>query len=52
MPDSHCSVTIAGTEDEVMPLAMHHSVTMHGLSATAETEEMLRENLVDEKSST
>jgi Protein of unknown function (DUF1059) len=43
--DNSCSVTIMGTHEEVVPLAIQHAVTAHGHEDTPElrrqTEEML-----------
>ncbi len=46
--DIHCTVTIAGTEEEIMPLAIQHAVTAHGEKDTPELRKMLREHLADE----
>ena len=47
--DMNCSVAIIGTEEEVMPLAVHHAVTVHGHKDTSELREMIRKALEDEK---
>ena len=49
VPDSHCTVSIAGTEDEIMPLALHHAIATHGYADSEETKEVLRNSLLDEK---
>ncbi|MDX6355199.1 MAG: hypothetical protein QOF98_2102 [Streptomyces sp.] len=43
-----CSVTIAGTEAEVLTLAVRHAVEEHGHPNTPELREQLRGALVDE----
>jgi predicted small metal-binding protein len=43
------SVTIAGTEDEVLTLAVRHAVEEHGHANTLELREQLRQALVDER---
>lgn len=49
MPGSTCTVAIAGTEEEVIPLAMHHAITVHGYTAGPELEQEIRKGLEDEK---
>jgi hypothetical protein len=46
--DRNCSLTIAGTEDEVLTIAVRHAVEEHGHTDTPELRRMLREGLVDE----
>lgn len=46
--DSNCSVTIAGTEAEILPLAVHHAVTVHGHEDTPEFREEVRAGLENE----
>ena len=46
--DKNCTVTIAGSEEEVMPLAVHHAVESHGHEDTPELREGIRKILVDE----
>jgi hypothetical protein len=48
--ERNCSITIAGTEDEVLTLAMRHAVEEHGHPASPELREMLRSSLIDEPS--
>jgi hypothetical protein len=43
-----CSVTIAGTEEEVLTLAVRHAVEEHGHADTPELREELRQILTDE----
>ena len=50
MPGEHnCTVSIAGTEEEVVPLAAYHAVTTHGEKDTPELSESIRNMLEDEK---
>ena len=44
--ERNCSLTIAGTEDEVLTIAVRHAVEEHGNSDTPELREMLRQGLV------
>ena len=46
--ERNCSVTIAGTEEEVLTLATRHAVEEHGHQDTPELREQLRQALVDE----
>ena len=46
--DRNCSLTISGTEDEVLTIATRHAVEEHGHEDTPELREMLRRSLVDE----
>jgi hypothetical protein len=46
--DRNCSLTISGTEDEVLTIATRHAVEEHGHQDTPELREMLRRALVDE----
>ena len=48
--DRNCSVTIAGTEEEVLTLAVRHAVEEHGHANTPELRQMIRQGLVDEPS--
>lgn len=47
--DRGCSITIAGTEDEVLTLAVRHAVEEHGHADTPELREQLRQALTDER---
>lgn len=40
--DSHCTLTISGTEDEVLEVARQHAVASHGYEDTPELTEKLR----------
>jgi predicted small metal-binding protein len=46
--ERNCSLTIAGTEEEVLTIATRHAVEEHGHADTPELREMLRGALVDE----
>jgi hypothetical protein len=43
-----CSITISGTEDEVVELGVLHATTVHGHHDTPELREQLRSMLEDE----
>ncbi|HET9894495.1 MAG TPA: DUF1059 domain-containing protein [Streptosporangiaceae bacterium] len=43
--ESHCSLTIAGTEEEVLDTVAAHAVTKHGHEDTPQLREMLRSGL-------
>jgi len=47
--ESNCSLTIAGTEDEVLKAATEHAVSSHGHKAGPELVSALRTSLRDEK---
>ena len=46
--ERNCSITIAGTEEEVLTVATRHAVEEHGHQDSPELREMLRGALVDE----
>jgi hypothetical protein len=46
--DRNCSITISGTEEEVLTLAVRHAVEEHGHTDSLELREKLRGALVDE----
>jgi hypothetical protein len=46
-----CSITIAGTEEEVLELAVLHAGRVHGHRDTPELREQIRSMLEDEVSS-
>lgn len=46
--EKNCSLTIAGTEEEVMSVAVHHAVTSHGHQDTPELREQIKSMLEDE----
>jgi hypothetical protein len=43
--ETNCTLTIAGTEDEVLDTASAHAVAVHGHEDTPELREMLRGSL-------
>ena len=43
--ESNCSLTISGTEDEVMKAAREHAISSHGHKAGPELDEGLRQGL-------
>jgi predicted small metal-binding protein len=45
--DRNCSLTIAGSEDEVLMIAVRHAVEEHGHRDTPELREKLRGALTD-----
>jgi hypothetical protein len=45
--ESNCSLTIAGTEEEVLDAATAHAVAKHGHADTPELRDMLRSGLAD-----
>jgi hypothetical protein len=47
--ESNCSLTIAGTEDEVLKAAAEHAVSSHGHAPGPELVNALRAALHDEK---
>jgi predicted small metal-binding protein len=48
--DNDCSLTIAGTEEEVLAAATQHAVSAHGHTDTPELREQVRGMLKDEVS--
>jgi predicted small metal-binding protein len=46
--DRNCSITITGTEEEVLALAVRHAVEEHGHANSPELREKLRGALTDE----
>jgi hypothetical protein len=50
--DSNCTLTISGTEDEVLEVASQHAVASHGHEDTPELREQLRGMLEDEPART
>lgn len=46
--EKNCTLTIAGSEEEVVPLAVHHAIHDHGHDDTPELREMVRGTLADE----
>jgi len=46
--ESNCTLTITGEEREVLPVAIHHAMTVHGHQYTPEMVEQIRSMLKDE----
>ena len=46
--EKNCTVTIAGTEEEVLPLSIYHAVHDHGHQDTPELRAQLKAALQDE----
>ncbi len=46
--ENNCSLTIAGTEDEVLKVAVRHAVEEHGHKNTPELLKQIRTLLIDE----
>jgi hypothetical protein len=46
--ERNCSLVIAGTEDEVLMVAVRHAIQEHGHADTPELREQIRQSLVDE----
>jgi len=46
--EKNCSLYIAGTEDEVFEVALHHAITSHGHQDTTEFRKQLRSFLKEE----
>ena len=46
--DTNCSLTIAGTEDEVMKAATEHAISSHGHTAGPELTQAIRSSIHDE----
>jgi hypothetical protein len=47
--EKNCTVTISGTEEEVLPLAIHHTVKDHGHEDTPELREQVKKMIEDEE---
>jgi predicted small metal-binding protein len=47
--ENNCTLTIAGTEDEVLKAAMEHAVSSHGHADTPEFREQLRSAMQEEQ---
>ena len=45
--ENNCSLTIAGTEDEVLDAATAHAIAKHGHEDTPDLREMLRSGLTN-----
>lgn len=46
--EKNCTLTIAGTEEEVLTVAVRHAVEEHGHKDTPELREEIRKSLTDE----
>ena len=46
--ETNCTLTIAGTESEVLDATLAHAIAVHGHEDTAEVRDWLRANLKDE----
>jgi hypothetical protein len=46
--ERNCSLTITGTEEEVLAVAVRHAVEEHGHANTPQLREQLRQGLIDE----
>ena len=46
--ENNCTLRISGREEEVMPAAIHHAVTVHGHKDTPEFRQQLKSMLEDE----
>jgi hypothetical protein len=46
--EQNCTIAISGTEEELLDLAVHHAVTVHGHQQTVELREQIRSMLTDE----
>lgn len=47
--EKNCTLTISGTEEEVLQAATQHAVSAHGHANTTELREQIRALLQDEK---
>ena len=47
--EKNCTLTISGTEDEVLEVAVQHAVTAHGHENTPELRNQIRSMLKDER---
>lgn len=46
--ENNCTLTISGTEEEVLPIAVYHATTAHGHEDTPELKEQIKALLEDE----
>ena len=49
--EKNCTLTISGTEDEVLRAATEHAISSHGHEDKPELREQIRSIMIDEKSS-
>ncbi len=47
--EKNCSLTIAGTEEEVLEVAVQHAISSHGHKNTPELRNQIRSMLKDER---
>ncbi len=47
--EKNCTLTIAGTEDEVLEVAVQHAITAHGHKNTPELRNQIRSMLKDDR---
>jgi hypothetical protein len=47
--EKNCSLTIAGTEEEVMEVAVQHAIASHGHKNTPELQNEIKKMLKDER---
>lgn len=47
--ESNCTIVISGEEREVLPLLLHHMMTVHGHEYSPEWVEEVRASLQDER---
>lgn len=45
MPEANCSLTVSGTEDEVLQVAEYHAIDKHGYKKEPGLREQLRSSL-------
>ena len=45
--ERNCSLTISGSEEEVLTVAVRHAIEEHGHADSPELREMIRQGLVD-----
>ncbi|MCR4296927.1 MAG: DUF1059 domain-containing protein [Elusimicrobia bacterium] len=48
MPEANCSLTVSGTEDEVLEIAEQHAISKHGYKNDPGLREQLRSSLKHE----
>lgn len=46
--ESNCSLSISGTQEEVIPIAVYHAITVHDHEDTPELREQIKAMLEDE----
>jgi hypothetical protein len=47
-PESHCSLTIAGTQEEVLDAAVQHVETKHQMKPSPELRQMICQSMKEE----